>query len=213
VGEMNKITRKRINIKRKENINKKLALQVIFSIILVAAVIVTKNIDSEASRKFLDAADQKITQSLNLKEVKSTIGEVALGIKSMIPFINSKGSDFAAPVSGKIYKDYGINKGTDANYYNHGLDIISNTQSVKSISSGKVVQLGNNEKLSDYVVVESEGKTIIYGQIKESFVAEGERVAAGDIIAALNEENMMLHLEVWEDGESVNPTKLFDIDN
>ncbi|WP_019229401.1 M23 family metallopeptidase [Sedimentibacter sp. B4] len=208
---MNKITRKRINIKRKESINKKLALQVIFSIVLVAAVIVTKNIDSEVSRKFIDAADQKITQSLNLKEVKSTIGEAALGIKNRLPFINGKDSDFAAPVNGKIYKDYGINKGTEANYYNHGLDIISNTQSVKSISSGTVVQLGNNEKLSDYVVVESKGKTIIYGQIKEAFVAEGEHVAAGDVIAALNEESMMLHLEVWEDGESVNPAKLFDI--
>lgn len=210
---MNKITRKRISIKRKENINKKLALQVIFSIVLVAAVIVTKNIDSEASRKFIDAADQKITQSLNLKEVKSTIWDFAVGVKNKIPFINSKGSDFAAPVSGKIYKDYGINKGENANYYNHGLDIISNTQSVKSISSGTVVQLGNNEKLSDYVVVESDGKTIIYGQIKESFVNEGEHVAAGDVIAALNEENMLLHLEVWEDGESVNPAKLFDINN
>jgi murein DD-endopeptidase MepM/ murein hydrolase activator NlpD len=209
---MNKITRKRINIKRKENINKKLALQVIFSIILVAAVIVTKNMDSETSRKFIDAADQKINQSLNLKEVKTTIGEAALGIKSKLPFINGKSLDFAAPVSGKIYRDYGINKGEDANYYNHGLDIISNTQSVKAISGGTVVQLGNNEKLSDYVVVESGKKTIIYGQIKESFVAEGEHVAAGDIIAALNEENMMLHLEVWEDGESVNPAKLFEID-
>lgn len=210
---MNKITRKRISIKRKENFNKKLALQVIFSIVLVAAVIVTKNIDSDASRKFIDAADERITQSLNLKEVKSTLSEFALGVKSKIPFISKDDSDFAAPVNGKIYKEYGLNKSNDQSYYNHGLDIISNSQSVKSISGGTVAQIGNNEKLSDYVVIESGGKTIIYGQIKESFVSEGEKVSAGDVIAALNEENMLLHLEVWEDGESVNPSKLFDIND
>ncbi|MFA9422155.1 MAG: peptidoglycan DD-metalloendopeptidase family protein [Sedimentibacter sp.] len=208
---MNKIIKKRINIKRKEHFNKKLAFQVIFSIILVAAVIITKNIDSDVSRRFINAADEKISESTNLTEVKSSISEFAIGVKSKIPFLSRNSTNFAAPVNGTIFKDYGLNKTEDASYYNHGLDIISNTQSVKSISKGKVVQIGKNEKLSDYVVIENDGKTIIYGKIEECFVNEGDNVASGDIIAALNEENKLLHIEIWENGESINPSKCFDL--
>lgn len=213
MSEMNKIIKKRISIKRKEHFNKKLALQVIFSIVLVAAVIITKNIDSEVSRQFINAADEKISESIKLTEVKNSISEFASGVKNKIPFISKKTTEFAAPVNGTIYQEYGLNKTDDASYYNHGLDIISNTQSVKSISKGKVVQIGNNEKLSDYVVIENDGKTIIYGKIKQCLVNEGDNVSAGDIIAALNEENKLLHIEVWEDGESVNPAKLFELND
>jgi len=208
---MNKITKKRISIKRKEHFNKKLALQVIFSIVLVAAVIITKNIDSDVSRKFINAADEKISESIKFQEVQNSIIEFAFEIKSKIPFLSNKSADFRAPVNGTIYQEYGLNKTEEASYYNHGLDIISNTQSVKSMSKGKVLQVGNNEKLSDYVVIENDTKTIIYGQIKECFVSEGDNVSEGDIIAALNEENMLLHIEVWVDGESVNPSKLFEM--
>ncbi|MEL7647039.1 MAG: M23 family metallopeptidase [Sedimentibacter sp.] len=207
---MNKIPRKRISIKRKENFNRKLALQVVFSIVLVAAVIVAKNMESDASRKFINAAEEKISQSLKLDELKNTVEEFASSVVDRMPFAKSS-SDFTAPVSGQIYKEYGLNKDKDQSYYNHGLDIISDTQTVKSMSSGTVIQIGNNEKLSDYVVVESDGKTIIYGQIKEAFVSEGEKVAAGDIIASLSEAERHLHLEVWEGGESLNPAKLFDL--
>jgi len=91
------------------------------------------------------------------------------------------------------------------------MDIVSNTQSLKSISDGKVTQVGNNEKLSNYVVIEEDEKTIIYGKIKEIFVGEGDKVSKGEIIGALNEENMLLHIEVWEGGESLNPAKLFNM--
>ena len=208
---MNKTTKKRISIKRKEYFNKKLALQVIFSIVLVAAVIITKNINSDVSRQFINAADEKISESLKFSEIGNSISEFASGVKDKIPFLSKKAAEFAAPVNGSIYQEYGLNKTKDNSFYNHGLDIISNTQSVKSISNGKVVQVGNNEKLSDYVVIESDGKTIIYGKIKESLVNEGDNVDAGDIIAALSEENKLLHIEVWEDGESVNPSKLFEM--
>jgi len=208
---MNKITKKRISIKRKEYFNKKLALQVIFSIVLVAAVIITKNIDSDVSRQFINAADKKISESLKLSEIGNAITEFASGVKDKLPFISKKTAEFAAPVNGSIYQEYGLVKTKDNSFYNHGLDIISNTQSVKSISNGKVVQVGKNEKLSDYVVIESDEKTIIYGKIKECLVDEGDNVDAGDIIAALSEENKLLHIEVWEDGESVNPSKLFEM--
>lgn len=212
VGEMNKITRNKISIKRKDQFNKKLALQVIFSIVLVTAVIATKQLDTNLSRQFLNATDEKISENLEPKEVGNSFVGFLTGIKNKIPFLSEDKSEYAAPVSGKIHQSYGLNKTGDSSYYNHGLDIISNTQSVRTVSSGKVIQVGSNDKLSNYVVIEDDGKTFIYGKIQEAFVSAGDKVSKGDIIGALNEENMLLHIEVWEAGESLNPSKLFNMD-
>jgi murein DD-endopeptidase MepM/ murein hydrolase activator NlpD len=91
------------------------------------------------------------------------------------------------------------------------MDIKSETQSVKSITEGKVVSLGNNEKLSGYIIIQNDEKTFIYGKINETYVKEGDSVSKGDVIGALKEDNMILHIEVWEDGASINPSTLYDL--
>ncbi len=95
--------------------------------------------------------------------------------------------------------------------YNHGIDIISNIESVKAITAGKVVIVGNNEKMSNYVVIESGSKKVIYAKFDEIFVAKGDDVEIGEIIGKLNTDQKLLHIEVWENGESINPSKLFKI--
>jgi septal ring factor EnvC (AmiA/AmiB activator) len=205
---MNKITKKRFNIKRKETFNKKLALQVIFSIVLVGAVIVMKNINSDLSERFMEAADEKMNASIELLEVKDTITEGFSTAVKKLPFIGDKKS---TPVIGTLYRKYGLNKSDESSYYNHGIDIKADSQSVKAITDGKVVSLGSNEKLSGYIVVQNDDMTLIYGKIHEAFVSEGDSVSKGDLIGALDEENMILHIEVWEDGASINPTSLFDL--
>ena len=205
---MNKLTKKRFNIKRKETFNKKLALQVIFSIVLVAAVIVTKNINSDLSKRFIEAADDKMSASIELLEVKDTIAQGFTAAINKLPFV---GKDEATPVIGTLYRKYGLNKTDDVSYYNHGIDIKTETQSVKAITEGKVMSIGNNEKLTGYIVIQDDDRTFIYGKINETFVKEGDNISKGDVIGALNEENMILHIEVWEDGASINPSSLFDL--
>ena len=117
----------------------------------------------------------------------------------------------ASPVIGTLYRKYGLNKNDDESYYNHGLDIKSDTQSVKSITEGKVISTGNNEKLSGYIVIQNEDKTLIYGRINEAYVKEGDNISKGDLIGSLDQDNMILHIEVWEDGASINPSSLFDL--
>jgi murein DD-endopeptidase MepM/ murein hydrolase activator NlpD len=205
---MNKITKKRLNIRRKETFNKKLALQVIFSIVLVGAVIITKNINSDLSERFMKAADEKMSASIELLEVRDTIVKGFSSAINKLPFV---GKEEARPVMGTLYTKYGLNKTDDASYYNHGIDIKADTQSVKAITEGRVVSLGNNEKLSGYIVIQNEDRTLIYGEINEAFVKEGDSISKGDVIGTLNEENMILHIEVWEDGASINPSSLFDL--
>lgn len=212
---MNKMTKNKIGIKRKDNFNKKLALQVMFSIMLVSAVIISKNFDTTATRKFISTTEEKFTQNLDPSGVTDAIKNLYVNVKNKIPFISdtADGGAYSAPVNGKIYTKYGMTKDGDVTYYNHGVDILSNTESVKSISKGTVVTVGNNDKLSNYIIVQDDDKRVIYGKINETLVSQGDNISKGDIIGALNEKEKILHLEIWENGESLNPTKLFDIKN
>lgn len=211
VGEMNKITKRRINIKRKESVNKKLAFQIIFSILIVSAVILTKQMDSNFSKQFLNTANEVMTVDFKFENVSENIKGFMVGVKNKLPFVSKDKDEFAAPVSGTIYQNYGVVNGGDNTFYNHGIDIVSNTLSVKSVSNGTVSKLGTNERLSNYIVVEEGDRLIIYGSVQQSFVNEGDSVLKGDILGTLDEENMKLHLEVWENGESVNPSELFKV--
>lgn len=208
---MNKFTKNKI-LKRKEHLNKKLALQIIFSIILVTTVIVTKQLNTNISKQFINTADEKLNESIKPSELKESFFSFIGEVKDKISFMSKSKNEYAAPVNGRIYQNYGLNNSSDAFYYNHGIDILSNTQSIKSISQGTVKTVGNNEKLSGYVVIDNKGMTIIYGKLKESFVKEGDKVSKNDIIGSLSEDNMLLHIEIWKDGESINPVNLFDLD-
>ena len=208
---MNKTTKKRIGIKRKEFFNKKLAVQVGFSIMLVAAVIFTKQFDTSLSKQFINVTEEKLTENIDPVTITGAFKNALISVKDKIPFLSKKDNGYAAPVNGKIYQGYGIAESEDVSYYNHGVDISSNTQTVKSISKGTVLLVGNNEKLSNYIVVQDEDKKIIYGKIDETLVNKGDNIAKGDIIGALSENNKILHLEIWENGESINPSKLFEL--
>lgn len=208
---MNKLTKKKIGIKRKEFFNKKLAIQVGFSIILVAVVILTKQFDSGFSKQFISVTEEKLSENIDPSTITGAFKNVIIGVRDKIPFLSKKEDEYAAPVNGKIYKEYGLVESENTSYYNHGIDIQSNTQAVKSISKGIVILVGNNEKLSNYVVVQEEDKKIIYGKINETLVSKGDTISKGDIIGALSEDDKILHLEVWENGESINPSKLFEL--
>ena len=207
---LNKIFKKRIGIKRKDNLNKALLIQVIFSIILVVAVIVTKHFGNNQTDLYLNVVKEKLGTTFNIKQTASGISSIFSNLSQKLGLDFLSASDYAAPVSGKILNEYGGNA-TSEDSYNHGIDIISNMEAVKSISYGEVVAIGKNSKLSNYIVVESGSKTIIYARFEEVFVSKGDELKLGEIIGKLNNENKLLHIEIWENGNSIDPSKLFKI--
>ena len=201
---LNKIFKKRIGIKRKESINRALLIQVIFSIILVVAVIVTKHFGNNQTGEYLSIVKVKLGTTFDIKQTAKGINSIFSNFTEKLG-LNFGSSDFAAPVSGKILNNYGEDD------TNNGIDIISNIEAVKSISYGEVLAVGKNNKLSNYIVVESGSKTIIYAMLEEVFVFKGDELKLGEIIGKLNNENKFLHIEIWEDGSSIDPSKLFRI--
>lgn len=206
------ISKRKINIKRKEQFNNKLFIQIMFSIVLVTAVIFSKQFKSDLTADFIAVTDEKINENISFSDAFKVVKDFGNSIKDKFTIKESL-NDYDAPVKGSIIKEYGLNKDGDKSVYNHGMDIISTTQSVKAIADGKVSVISNNEKLDNYIVIETDEKTIIYSKIKEALVLQGDKVEKGSVIAYLNENDMQLHIEVWESGESINPSRLFTLTN
>lgn len=201
---LNNIFKKRIGIKRKENINRSLLLQLIFSIILVIAVIATKHFGNNQTDEYLSIVKGKLGTTFNIKQTAKGINSIISNYSAKLG-LNFGASDYAAPVSGIILNKYGDED------TNNGIDIVANIEAVKSISNGEVLAVGKNNKLSAYVVVESGSKTFIYTMLEEVFVSKGDELKLGEIIGKLNFDNKLLHIEIWEGGTSIDPSKLFKI--
>lgn len=203
---------KKNNRRKKDTVNKKLIIQVMISIVLVIAIIFTKQFDNNIANKIVNITEEKISENIDISPATDFISRLINKSSDRLSMMLHKETEFAAPVNGTIQKRYGITD-TDTNpYYNHGIDIISNTETVRSIAEGKVIIVSNNLKLSNYIVVEEDNKRIIYGKINQIFIEKGDDLKKGDIIGTLDIENPILHIEVWEDGESINPEKIFNID-
>lgn len=209
---MNKFTKRKFNLKRKESMNRKLAIQILFSIFLVAVVIISKQFTTDFSDKFVNTTKEKITENFDIKNAIKTAKVNVSNTIASLPVIGTLNDSYAAPVNGSIIKKYGIDETAENPVYNHGLDIESDTQTVLSMSKGTVMIVGKNDKLSNYIVVQDGNKKIIYGKFEEVFVEKGDKLTKGDILGKLNISEMTLHIEVWEDGESLNPAKLFNLE-
>lgn len=141
---LNNIFKKRIGIKRKENINRSLLLQLIFSIILVIAVIATKHFGNNQTDEYLSIVKGKLGTTFNIKQTAKGINSIISNYSAKLG-LNFGASDYAAPVSGIILNKY------------------------------------------------------------------GDELKLGEIIGKLNFDNKLLHIEIWEGGTSIDPSKLFKI--
>lgn len=207
---MGKILKKKINIRRKETINRNLLVQIIFSIFLVVAVLITKQISNSYTNKYMDMAKIKLNETINYEETFKNMKFLITKLGNKMADGMFFNNDYSAPVSGKIVKEYSTNENNQEENYN-GIDIVSNVESVKAVTDGEIIIVGSNSEMKHYLVIESGDKKIIYGQLEEIFVAKGDKVEIGEIIGKLYEDNKLLHIEVWQNGKSINPSKLFKI--
>ncbi|MFC9892540.1 M23 family metallopeptidase [Nocardia sp. NPDC127579] len=108
------------------------------------------------------------------------------------------------PVAGAISSGYGARWGT----MHYGVDFADQLGApIHSVSSGTVVEAGPASGFGLWVrVLQDDGTTAVYGHVNETFVREGQRVQAGDVIASVGNRGQStgphLHLEIWDQGGS-----------
>lgn len=86
-----------------------------------------------------------------------------------------------------------------------------NGQAADSIGSGKVIQVGYEEKgYGNYVVVDhGNGYTSLYGHLQKATVKQGDTVSAGQQVGVIGSTGSStaphLHLRVHKNGQSIDP--------
>lgn len=114
------------------------------------------------------------------------------------------------PISGTITSRYGVSSRIRSS--NHtGLDIAASTgTSIKAVASGTVTQASYQGSYGKLVKINhGNGLETWYAHTSKMYVSVGEKVEAGEVIAAVgstgNSTGPHLHLEVRVNGEHVNP--------
>ncbi|WP_084510217.1 M23 family metallopeptidase [Nocardia lijiangensis] len=106
------------------------------------------------------------------------------------------------PVAGAISSGYGTRWGQ----FHYGVDFSDQLGApIHSVSNGTVIEAGPASGFGLWVrVLQDDGTTAVYGHVNDMFVAEGQRVRAGDVIASVGNRGQStgphLHLEIWDQG-------------
>ena len=126
------------------------------------------------------------------------------------------------PIAGNILMDYSMDKTVyfstlDQYKYNPAIIIEGSVdQNVLSAASGKVTSIENVDETGTTITMDiGSGYQVIYGQLKEPAVQQGDYVQAGALIGYVAEptrfyskEGSNLYFQVLKDGESINPKEL-----
>ena len=126
------------------------------------------------------------------------------------------------PVAGNVLMDYSMDKSVyfatlDQYKYNPAI-IIQGTldENVMSAAPGKITKIETLEETGMTVTMDiGDGYEVIYGQLKELPVKEGDYLQAGETVGYVSEptrfytkEGCNVYFEVRKDGESVDPMAL-----
>lgn len=196
-----------MNKKYKKNLPKttykKQSLKMIWSIIILATVLVSKNIDSQASNEFINITKKIINYDLKLNDKR------LIDMKSAITSfsISSPIKEYSIPVQGTLYKKYDETK--------TGIDIVAYKESVKAISDGEVISKEEKNNTTDLLIRHGELEAL-YGNIEKVNVEIGEKVLKDDILGSMGDiskKNKYFHFEIWKDKSRIDPLEYIKINN
>ena len=155
--------------------------------------IYTQNIDE------YNVIDIKVAKQAVSKELKKIENASVHGV-----YLSQK------PITGVITSRFGSRESIRS-YPHSGLDIAAPYgTSIKSASKGKVIFSGDKGSYGNLIIVDcGNGVQIYYGHCSKLYAKVGDKVNAGDIIAAVgstgNSTGNHLHFEIRKNGKPLNP--------
>lgn len=128
------------------------------------------------------------------------------------------------PVRGNVLLDYSMDQTIyfptlDQYKCNPGIVIQSEiSQPVAAPANAKVVEIGNNEEIGNYVKMDlGNGYEAVCGQLKEIEAVEGEYLEAGQTVGYVSEptkyysvEGVSVYFQLQKDGEAVDPLNFME---
>ncbi len=115
-------------------------------------------------------------------------------------------------IDGTISRDFGtaINPATKIETYHNGLDITApEGTSILSAIKGKVIEVGFDNEMGNYVIVADNDISVMYGHMAEVYVSKDNYVEQKSIIGTVGKSGMatgsFLHFEIRINGDCLNP--------
>jgi murein DD-endopeptidase MepM/ murein hydrolase activator NlpD len=149
---------------------------------------------------------EQLTKSLRLTEQREA--EAAARRKAEYEAEQARKIKVFAPAVGSITSNFGPRWGTT----HYGLDIANRIGTpILSVMDGVVLEAGPASGFGLWVRVQhTDGSIAIYGHIDSYAVRAGQRVSAGQVIAAMGNRGIStgshLHFELWDQaGRKVDP--------
>ncbi len=179
---------------------------------------IVKEIQDDTDQEIILTVNEKITQ--NVEDMKTNTLETAktniikkLNINTTEEIANINGIKIATlPVTGVISSRYGASSSIRSSRHT-GLDIAAKTGTPIKVVANGIVAFAAESGSYGYLVKVDHGNGVEtwYAHTSKMYVKQGQKVKAGDIIAAVgntgNSTGSHLHLEVRVNGQHVNPQK------
>lgn len=159
----------------------------------------------------IEDATKKISQDIKNSKNTSTVKVAKTTSNSTVNGVNFT----VKPLSGTITSRFGsrTSPGGIGSTNHKGLDISAKQgTAIKAAASGTVIFAGYKGSLGNLVIIDSgKGVETYYGHCSKLYVSKGQKVNAGDKIAAVGQTGTAtgphLHFEVHVKGTAVNPQK------
>lgn len=136
-----------------------------------------------------------------LAQAEQIVKNLQAGAPAVTPPVSAPA---VLPVGGEISSGYGSRWGA----FHYGLDIAEAIGTpIRSAMGGTVIEAGPASGFGQWVRVQQDDGTIaVYGHINEYYVQAGDRVDAGEVIAAVGNRGQStgphLHLEIWDENSN-----------
>lgn len=176
-------------------IYKKQLFKTIWSIMILIAILIAKNIDAEKADEIIVITNKIVNYDMKLNDER-----IIRMRKAITAFnISIPTEEYLTPMQGTLYKKFDESK--------TGVDIVAYNEFVRSIGSGEVISIEEKDNNTD-VVVKHDELEVVYGNMEKINVKSGERLIKGHIIGSMGDiskKNKYFHFEIWKDGIRVNP--------
>jgi murein hydrolase activator len=137
--------------------------------------------------------------------------DIDLNTSSFASFAELKSKMMWPLHKGKIIRKFGENKNKSLNTVtlNYGVDIKADKdKNVRSVGEGVVAAIDWLPGYGNVIIVSHKNDyRTVYGHVSEIFIAEGDKVKAGSVLALVDEgiDGYVLHFEIWKGRDKQNP--------
>ncbi|MDR1523064.1 MAG: peptidoglycan DD-metalloendopeptidase family protein [Endomicrobium sp.] len=178
----------------------------------------------EEKNKLLDTVSGKLVvaeqeiKALNdsAKAMQDLINKISFSNKQKDVYVVDKSmlvkrkKSLPWPLNGKIIVNFGKSRHPQLDTYviSNGIKIkTTNFNKVKSISSGRVVFVGNFRSYGKVVIIDHKSSLFsIYGLLENIYVKEDQKVSKGEVLASVGSgKNNVLYFEIRKNNVSENP--------